>query len=112
MPTASPESTMPIDTIRKKVEAYERQSSHIKRIFEEGNYKKVVSLIEPLKKTIKRKREEGLEDDGEMSVENLTYKVLRNKGFFDELRELYKKAYDNSYSIYEKFIITMMRDEE
>ena len=47
-----------------------------------------------------------------MSVENLTYKVLRNKGFFDELRELYKKAYDNSYSIYEKFIITMMRDEE
>jgi len=36
---------------------------------------------------IKRLRQQGLDREGELSVENITFKVLRSKGYIDRLRE-------------------------
>ena len=36
---------------------------------------------------IKRLRQQGLDREGELSVENITFKVLRSKGYIDQLRE-------------------------
>lgn len=36
---------------------------------------------------IKRLRQQGLDREGELSVENITFKVLRGKGYIDRLRE-------------------------
>jgi len=37
--------------------------------------------------SIKRLRQQGLDREGELSVENITFKVLRSKGYIDQLRE-------------------------
>ena len=46
--------------------------------------------LQPVQKVmddIKRLRQQGLEREGELSVENVTFKVLRSKGYIDRLRE-------------------------
>jgi len=49
-------------------------------------------------------RKAGLEREGEYSVENLTYKVLRRIGYLDKLRDLGIEAYDVSMSLEEEYI--------
>lgn len=44
-------------------------------------------------------RQSGLKTGGEHSVENLTYKLLRRKGYVTKLRDIKTKAYDKLMSI-------------
>jgi len=54
-------------------------------------------------------RKAGLEREGEYSVENLTYKVLRRIGYLDKLRDLGIEAYDVSMSLEEKYLFERKR---
>lgn len=52
-----------------------------------------------IKTKIKKMRQSGLEENSEYSVENLTFKVLRNNGYFDKLDNYMKKLEDANLSL-------------
>lgn len=52
-----------------------------------------------LKEKIKKMRRAGLAKNGEFSVENLTFKHLRNTGALDKLAKIEVDAYDDSMSL-------------
>jgi len=57
-------------------------------------------ILEKLKKTwskIKSQRQAGLEKDGEFSVENLVFKLLRRNGYIQRVMDVKKKAYDKQF---------------
>ena len=58
-------------------------------------YKKIKNL----KDKIKKMRKSGLEKDGEYSVENLVFKVLRSNGTLDKITKLADNIKDNTLSI-------------
>lgn len=58
----------------------------------------VQSVIQDLKKL----RQAGLESGGEFSIENIAYKVLRAKGFIDQLRRHAVKLQDKELSLGEQ----------
>lgn len=76
---------------------------------------KVKNLIDLLQKTIRSAdspddyqraidkiysiRQSGLEAGGEFSTENLAFKVLRNMGWLDRLRDAHNKFIDQTYSL-------------
>jgi len=64
------------------------------------------SEIDDVKKKLKRFRQTGLEDGGEYSYENLTFKLLRRNGYIEKLMNLKKKVTDKQYSVneFEEFI--------
>jgi hypothetical protein len=55
--------------------------------------------IEAVKDEIAKIRKAGLEQAGEFSVENLTFKVLRAKGYIDKLRQRIRKLEDEELSL-------------
>lgn len=55
--------------------------------------------IEKLKLKIKNMRKAGLERAGEMSIENLAFKILRNSGYIEKLHDYAIKMKDESLSL-------------
>jgi predicted nucleotidyltransferase len=55
--------------------------------------------IEKLKLKIKNMRKAGLERAGELSVENLAFKILRNAGYIERLHDYALKMKDESLSL-------------
>lgn len=55
--------------------------------------------IEAVKDDIAKIRKAGLEQAGEFSVENLTFKVLRAKGYIDKLRNRIRELEDQELSL-------------
>jgi hypothetical protein len=58
--------------------------------------------VDDVKKKIKRFRQTGLEDGGEYSYENLTFKLLRRNGYIEKLIKLKKELTDKQLSVNEK----------
>jgi hypothetical protein len=57
-------------------------------------------LLSKLKKTwkkIKDARQAGLEKEGEYSIENLIFKLLRRNGYIQRILDVKKKAYDKQF---------------
>jgi hypothetical protein len=58
--------------------------------------------LEAVKQTsddIKKLRQQGLDRDGELSVENITFKILRAKGFIEQLRNHISKLKADTLSL-------------
>ena len=67
---------------------------------EEVTYNKFIALkIEELRKKIKTFRQSGLEQGGEYSYENLTFKLLRRNGYIEKLLKLNTDITDKKLSI-------------
>jgi hypothetical protein len=62
----------------------------------------VKSEVDDVKNKIKRFRQTGLEDGGEYSYENLTFKLLRRNGYIEKLINLKKELTDKQLSVNEK----------
>ena len=62
--------------------------------FKKGQYQEVITTIEKAKEKLKRMRTAGLERDGEFSVENLAFKVLRRTDLLEKYNNLFIKATD------------------
>ncbi len=61
---------------------------------------KADKLLDKLKKTWKRikdARQAGLQKEGEYSIENLIFKLLRRNGYVERLLNVKKKAYDKQF---------------
>lgn len=86
--------TLDKDLIRSKYQYY---VFRIKKVTAEPTIEKLKVLLDDIYKM----RQSGLDDKGELSTENLVFKLIRNKGYLDKLRELKIKIYDKSVSLTE-----------
>jgi hypothetical protein len=63
-----------------------------------------VESINKVKDKLKKYRTAGLEDGGEMSDENLVFKVLRRNGYIQKLFDFRNEYQDKKLSLKEKSI--------
>lgn len=61
-----------------------------------------VEEVKQLQQEISKLRKSGLEQNGEFSIENIAFKVLRAKGFIEQLRQHIYKLQDQSLSLENK----------
>jgi hypothetical protein len=57
-----------------------------------------VAAADRLRERIKKLRAEGLEEGGEIALENVVFKVIRHLGLLDQLDEVQRTAYDSLVS--------------
>ena len=81
-------------TIKQKAKAFMYEIDEV--IDSEGND---IDDIDRLIEKIKKMRKSGLEKHGEMGLENLVFKVLRNSGYIEKLYDYKTEVEDNSLSI-------------
>ena len=86
-------TSMRLSDIKKKVKEIKYEIDNIE------NSEDPEGVIDRLKNKIKNMRQAGLEQDGEYSIENLTFKALRRMGDVDQLYSLGKKEYEKSLSL-------------
>jgi hypothetical protein len=87
--------TLDRELIRSKYQDYVFK---IQKVTSEPTAEKLKALLDDIYKM----RQSGLDTKGELSTENLVFKLIRNKGYLDKLRELKIKIYDKSVSLAEK----------
>jgi hypothetical protein len=63
-----------------------------------------VESIDKIKDKLKKYRTAGLEDGGEMSDENLVFKVLRRNGYIQKLFDFQNEYQDKKLSLKEKYL--------
>ena len=87
---------------RKIMEKGEEYAKIIDDLIEKKEkHNDIRSDVEDVKKKIKRFRQSGLDDGGEYSYENLTFKLLRRNGYIKKLIDLKKNVSDKVLSINE-----------
>ena len=87
-----------VDSIKKKASIYMSSIKDLEKKSDEGvSYEKLEPKIKKLWKKIKDARQCGLEREGEFSVENLVFKLLRRNGYIEKFMNLKSKAYDKQY---------------
>lgn len=57
----------------------------------------ILKRLKKLWKKTKDSRQAGLQKDGEFSIENLVFKLLRRNGYVERLLDVKKKAYDKQF---------------
>ena len=80
------------DDVENKVNSYVYK---INQALKSNNKQKITAIKDEISKI----RKAGLETAGEFSVENLTFKVLRAKGFIDKLRNKIRELEDQELSL-------------
>lgn len=63
------------------------------------DYEKLLDKIHQYKEKLRKKRGAAIKENGEFSVENLVFKMLRNNGFLEKLNELQISIYDNAMTL-------------
>jgi hypothetical protein len=80
------------DDVENKVNNY---ISKINLAFKSNSKRKLIAVKDELAKI----RKAGLDQGGEFSVENLTFKVLRARGFIEKLRDKIRELEDTELSL-------------
>jgi predicted nucleotidyltransferase len=95
-----PEKSNPKIDDRKIIEKGEEYANQIDNLIKKSKEGKDISgEIDGLKDKIKRFRQSGLDDGGEYSYENLTFKLLRRNGYIEKLINLKSEVTDKKLSI-------------
>ena len=66
------------------------------------NYDAVIKRLNTLREKIKKTRTAGLETDGEYSIENIVFKLIRRNNIMGKIKDMLVKAYDKSMTIDEE----------
>ena len=86
------------ELIRKKAEIYMKTINELEDQFRDGKtYDELSKKMKKIWKKIKDGRQAGLDRDGEFSVENLVFKLLRRNGYIERFMNLKRKSYDKQY---------------
>ena len=94
------DTTIDIDTAKKKASDIEQQIASISVMFDQGQFEKVMRHVDRLKKKIRTMRQAGLDTEAmEFSPENIAFKLLRRNDLLDTLTKLKYKAYDQSMTL-------------
>lgn len=94
-----PERNEPNIDDRMILQKGEHYAKQIDSLIKKSNKTNVLQMIDDLRKKIKTFRQSGLEQGGEYSYENLTFKLLRRNGYFGKLIKLKKDITDKKLSI-------------
>jgi len=101
IPRFNPPSVDPLD-VSRRVEALETEIEMLAKEIATSDFgliqEPLISRVDWLKEKIMKARKDGLSERGEFSVENLTFKALRNSGHIEKLIELGKEAYRRRHS--------------
>lgn len=93
--------TIDTTSIKRKAANLINRIEKIKKI---KSSEKKLELATNLKNKIKRMRKVGLDKKGEFSIENLTFKYLRNNGYLDIISDIITQAFDSDASLNENYI--------
>jgi hypothetical protein len=86
---------------RKIIEKGEEYAKQIDDLIEKKEKKADIrSDVDEIKRKLKRFRQSGLDDGGEYSYENLTFKLLRRNGYIKKLINLKKEVTDTKLSVH------------
>jgi hypothetical protein len=94
-----PERNKPNIDDRMILQKGEHYAKQIDSLIEKSKKTNVLKMIDDLRKKIKTFRQSGLEQGGEYSYENLTFKLLRRNGYFGKLIKLKTELVDKKLSI-------------
>jgi hypothetical protein len=101
IPRFTPPSIDPKD-VSRRVEALETEIEMLAKEIATSDFgliqEPLISRVDWLKEKIMKARKDGLSERGEFSVENLTFKALRNSGHIEKLIDLGKEAYRRRHS--------------
>jgi predicted nucleotidyltransferase len=103
------------DMVKRKIKSFIDMIDRVEDEYDDKNFEDAYESAISLAKKIKNFRKAGLEDKGEYSNENLTFKYLRNKEFIKTLYDVRNKSYDKMMSLdgdyAKKFNIFMSQDK-
>ena len=103
------------DMVKRKIKSFIDMIDRVEDVYDDKDYEKAHAEASKLAKKIKKFRQSGLEDKGEYSNENLTFKYLRNKGHIKTLYDTRNESYDKMMSIdgnyNKKFKIFIQKDK-
>ena len=86
--------------IKKKSIGYIKEIDELEMDIESGEtWDDIEDRFVKLWKKIKQSRKTSLKKDGEFSIENLVFKLLRRNGYIEKLINLKTKAYDKQYTL-------------
>jgi hypothetical protein len=77
----------------------EEYAKKIDNLIKKGKNTDVIDKIDDLRKKLKSFRQSGLENGGEYSYENLTFKLLRRNGYIEKLLKLKNIITDKKLSL-------------
>jgi hypothetical protein len=101
IPRFTPPSIDPKD-VSRRVEALQTEIEMLAKEIDTSDFgliqEPLISRVDWLKEKIMKARKDGLSERGEFSVENLTFKALRNSGHIEKLIDLGKEAYRKRHS--------------
>ena len=92
------------ESINKKSQEWMKQIDTLIKNVEDEPLESAMKLIDKYKDKIKKYRTSGLEKGGEMSDENLVFKVLRRNGYIQKLFDFQTNFKDKKLSLKEKLI--------
>lgn len=87
--------------INRKAEGYIAEIESAKKALSKASPKEAKDLytrLGKIKEKIMKARKEGLAENGEFSIENLTFKKLRNDGWIEKIIDFSADAYSKIYS--------------
>ena len=86
------------DEIRRKAGKFMQQIKDLESELERGEtYREINEKFKKIWKRIKTARKAGLEGQGEFSIENLVFKLLRRNGYIARILAVKKESYDRQY---------------
>ena len=85
--------------ISNKAATYAAEINEIHSLYRKRYVSEAYMQADGLKKKIREMRQVGLDGEGTYSVENLTFKLLRNNGFMKKLSDIKENSYDILMSV-------------
>lgn len=86
------------ELIKRKAEKIMESIDDLENDLSEGeDYELINAKLKKVWKKIKDSRKAGLEREGEYSVENLVFKLLRRNGYIGKILDVKRKAYDKQF---------------
>jgi hypothetical protein len=87
------------DLIRQKAKTIMDKIDDLESELEkEASHEELSDKITKLWKKAKENRKVGLDEEGEFSIENLVFKLMRRNGYIEKLIDLKTKIYDTQFS--------------
>ena len=98
-PKKTSKDTVDKELIKEKAKQWMRIIDGVVDNIEDEDPEEIKSIVKKYKEKLKNFRNCGLEKGGEMSIENLVFKLLRRNGYIEKLYELPTEIIDEKLSM-------------
>ena len=98
-PKKTSKETLDKELIKEKAKQWMRIIDGVVNNIEDEDPEEIKSIVKKYKEKLKNFRNCGLEKGGEMSIENLVFKLLRRNGYIEKLYELPTEIIDKKLSM-------------